>query len=501
MRSRRFEVVSLGVGTCLLLFISFFLYKDFGQHWDSNFQKNYGDLVFEFFRSGFHDKRAQDYWDLIYYGGSFEVLASAWSRVWGGDPFDARNLFTYWFSMLGPWGLYYLGKVLQHRRVGYWAAWALMLMPYWFGHSYFNSKDIPFAVAFLWSVVGILAFWKQEKSFFSSWWFIALCIGFAAGIRVGGLLLMAYLGIVLVIRLFEKSLTLKSAVIIFSKVFALSWVLMILAWPWAHVFPLMRPFEALRVMSAHHHQGEFLTSGVYMPNKGWPFSYLISWFFAKIPMEWALGMSLSPVLLYRHRRYWVLQFFALFPVAYVYLANSTLYDEIRQLLFCLPLVLFLSVWAWNQLFQGFIQYWNFSIGLVFAFSIYHLVALHPLQYAYLSPLVGGAKKGVQRFEADYYAVGFKQFVKQIAASPLGEKENLRFHICGPEQTVSSYFSELNSEKKLNWKVVGRKETADYTIAYTRDRCFDSLAKNQRVLEFKREQATFDALFEGGILTP
>jgi len=116
-----------------------------------------------------------------------------------GEIYPAKHLFTFAFSLLG-----YLGVLLSTREFVGWkyaslGPAALLLIPRFWGHSFFNPKDTPFAVLFIlvsWAGARFTCSLADADSLRPAVLFGALAGGLT-GVRVGGLVVLGFAPIVL----------------------------------------------------------------------------------------------------------------------------------------------------------------------------------------------------------------------------------------------------------------------------------------------------------------
>jgi len=134
----------------------------YGITWDEQFQSPYGELVIAWYRSGFHNDAALMYRDLFLYSGLFEVLAQIVARISPLDVFTDRHIVNVAFALIGLAGTWRLGVLVLGPRGGFLAMGLTALTPMFYGHSFNNPKDIPFAVLFVWTLCFLL---ESTRSF------------------------------------------------------------------------------------------------------------------------------------------------------------------------------------------------------------------------------------------------------------------------------------------------------------------------------------------------
>src|SRR5262249_8945425 len=134
--------------------------------------------------------------DVNIYGAMPDVLAVLLRRIVPILSFDSRHLVSAVFGLAGVCYLYRLGRVFISPAVGFFAALFLACNPMWFGHMFFNAKDIPFAATLLAALYYCLS--AVTGRYKSGWiWFkIALSTGLFATTKLVGIPILGVIGIV-----------------------------------------------------------------------------------------------------------------------------------------------------------------------------------------------------------------------------------------------------------------------------------------------------------------
>ena len=174
-------------------------FHHYGATFDEAVQDDYGNYILEWYKTRGVDRNAVSYLDLFYYGGLFDSLAALINKISPFPQYETRHLLNGMVGVLGLIGCWRLGCLLGGTRVGVLALIALALMPSWYGMMFINPKDIPFASAMVWGTVLLTAL-AQELDAPRKRTVIALGLvtGIALGIRIGAVLLLAYLACLLV---------------------------------------------------------------------------------------------------------------------------------------------------------------------------------------------------------------------------------------------------------------------------------------------------------------
>src|SRR5580658_3495312 len=186
---------ALFLGALVLVIATF---TDYGVTWDEDVHHWYGVFVLKYYLSGFTNLRALDWGDLYYYGAAFDTTAAAIAQISPFGTYETRHLLNGVVGVIGLIGVWKLGRALAGPRAGFVAALFLLLTPNYYGQMFNNPKDIPFAVGCIWAIYYLIRIipalprppWRLVVK-------LGLATGLAMGVRIGGLLLLCYLGLLL----------------------------------------------------------------------------------------------------------------------------------------------------------------------------------------------------------------------------------------------------------------------------------------------------------------
>ncbi|HPF13543.1 MAG TPA: glycosyltransferase, partial [Planctomycetota bacterium] len=184
-----------------------FVLATFGQYGltvDEPIQHLYGQCLAKWYTSGFADRDALKVNNLYLYGGAFEVWPGLLDQAKGGLPIYAlRHLMTALLGLVGVMGAIRLTHLLSGQaRAAFFVAILLLLHPLWWGHTFINSKDTPFAVGYVWSLYYIARLVRRLPRFPLGLVIkLGLVLGWTMGVRVGGVVLYPIVGLGLVLGL------------------------------------------------------------------------------------------------------------------------------------------------------------------------------------------------------------------------------------------------------------------------------------------------------------
>jgi tetratricopeptide (TPR) repeat protein len=412
---------------------------DYGINGDDVTQYNYGKSVWAYLSTFGGDKTAVTGRYLentqTLYGGFVDGFSSMLISVF--HPKDEFLLRHYWVMLFGFLGFVFTG--LFAKEAGGWRAGILAIIflfftARYFGESMNNPKDIPFAATYIMAVYAIILWLKNiEQLKWKHTILMGLAIALCLSVRIGGLLLVAYLGLFYVITIWQKKLYKDGKLSTSIKHLLVAGVIgyfgAILWWPYALEAPLTHPLEALKIMSSYPLMIRMIFEGHRIDTSQLPWYYLLRWLSIGLPLFLLIGFiggSLSVVFIGRKLKIpylWMIIFVAVFPLCYILYNHSTLYDGLRHSLFTvLPMAIIAA------LFFIFVydMIKNKAAKYVFAALVFILVALparfmfanHPNEYVYFNEIAGGIKGAYGYYETDYYMNTMKQAYKWLLENEL-----------------------------------------------------------------------------------
>jgi hypothetical protein len=177
-------------------------------------------------------------------------------------------------------------------------------------------------------------------------------------------------------------------------------------------------FNGIHYMGKHPWSGCTLTNGLCLEAQDLPSSYIFHWLVVKLPVFALLTLVFSPLILLKlnaHNKKWgltvtlflVLQ--VIFVIVLLIAKEVALYDEIRQILFLVPLIFVASA--------SILFYLNKVLAMTaISFSAIFFIAdnikIFPYQLAWFNE---GARLSVinNQYEADYWGTGLSKLAKQV----------------------------------------------------------------------------------------
>jgi hypothetical protein len=493
-------------------------FRDYGITFDEETQRVYGDRVLAWYGSLFQDRRALD--NTFIYGGFFDAIAQLAARVLPFDVYESRHLINCLFGLLSISIACKLGSHLAGPMAGFICALFLTLTPVLYGHSFNNPKDIPFSALCLLSLYFMItSYGFLPRLPLKAVIKIGVAMGLAMGVRVGGLLLFGYLVTLMLAWLLiafrlkspavqsELRKTLLALASSFVLVLTISWLVMLLCWPWAQVKPLVSPFRAFVRFTGYETGIKSFFNGVYLLPDELPWHYLPTWFSITLPEFYFIsllaGGTLAVVFLIGFRgtranferlvKVVLLIQAALVPLAIAILLRSPLYDAHRHFLFTIPPLTILAGISFAALLRANTsRLVKVAISLLIAVSIsltaIDMVQLHPYQYVFFNRLIaGGVKAASERFETDYWGSSYKEGAEWVINNYRPDtEEKIRVSSCSNLSLVPHYFVR-SEEVSARFHTVDTGNDPHVFLANTRNRCHKKKAAKNKVLHIVERQ--------------
>lgn len=478
-------------------------FKDYGVTWDADVHRWYGVFVLDYYLSGFHDLRSLHWLDLFNYGGAFDALAAAFDRVSPFGTYETHHLLNALVGLTGIVGTWKLGRALGGPRAGFIAALFLLLTPNYYGQMFNNPTDIPFAAGAIWSIYYIVRLLPLlPRPPLSLVLRFGLACGLTLGVRVGGFLFLAYLGLALALFAMwrglearETGIFARDAAVCLARVFlpalAVAYAVMLVCWPWAQRAPIAHPFAALATFSHETFPFRTLFDGRHIEASDLPWTYLPVYIALTLPelilalvtaapfvALWALRRGLAPsgrdAILGR----FLVAFAIVFPVAYAIAIRAVLFNGMRHFMFVLPPIAVAAALVADRALD-WLQRQSWRTAAYGALALYGLTQitimarLHPDEYVYYNALIGGPKGAQGLFRLDYWANSYDEAVRGLRRRLKARygadfmRHDFTVAVCGPPASAVYYFPP-------NFIYTANRKKADFFIAFTKDGCNKSL---------------------------
>ena len=394
-----------------------------------------------------------------YYGVAFEMPLLLVERALGLQDtshfYLMRRLVAHLFFITGGFAC----GMLAYRMIGsHWIALSAMLMfllhPRLYAHSFFNSKDIPFAALLL--IALYLAHRAFRKDTLGAFLLCGVCVGLAIDLRPFGLTLPPMILAMRALDLRHAGGAERKRILLASAAFlaaALATAYIVHPYYWEN--PL-RFVESVRVVSLHPIIIDNLFMGEIYPSDAVPWNYIPVWFAITAPpvtlLLGALGAAAvcrqaitRPLAALRDReiRFRVMLLgCVVLPVSVVIALQSNITDGWRHMYFLwAPFCLLAAVglhsianirmgegkWKGAARMPGWVRggggrlhmarrtlaYGVAGVGLITTLTA--MASLHPHEYVYFNALVDTKTPGAlaKRYDMDYWQVAHRQLLERL----------------------------------------------------------------------------------------
>ncbi len=466
---------------------------------DEEVQQRYGELIVAYYASGFVDQALFHFRNLYLYGGLFDIVAVGLEKLIPLDPYAVRHLLTALTGVGGIAAVWATARTIAGPRAGFLAAAALAVCGTWYGAMFNHTKDIPFAAATMGALYLLVLVGRELPR--PRWHLIAafgvLC-GCALGIRVLGVFLISYAAVAAAFHApFGRGVPwrntwkfLARSALPLGAAFVIAYLIMIAAWPYAALAPL-NPLRALTAFVDFNYPIQTMLAGHVYYMADVPRWYVPTYIAIKLTLWLLVGAGLALVLAmlpqsaaYPAENAWrketaLMAFAAFFPLMCEVITSGPAFTGLRHFLFTVPPIAVLAGLGLDGLIRR-LETLNrpvavFGTALVvlgLGWNATTLYRLHPDEYLFFNPLVGGLAGASRSYATDYWvnimpeAVGDLEHFLDRTDRAAG-KARLRHHylvaVCGERLSF-----EKEADARLEWTRDLRH--ADFFIAPTHMNC-------------------------------
>lgn len=502
-----------------LVVIALFTFTDYAISNDEGVQHRYGELIVAYYKSGFKDQSLFHFQNLYLYGGLFDIIAVGLSHVISINPYDLRHILCALIGIAGIGAAAVTARMIAGPRAGLIAALALSVTGAWYGTMFNHSKDIPFAAAMMGATLFLLRAARRLPSpRAGDIAAFGLLMGAALGIRVTGLLLVIYAGVAIMMWLPRRDRWQFAVGSLISVIpaLAIAYLVMIIAWPWAALEPL-NPIRGLLEFSEFHYAIRTFFEGKVYQMANVPPSYVPIYILIREPLMTLFGVALAaafmllPPLAANEARplrketvlIWLM---AVIPLACQVVFRGPAFTGLRHFLFVLPSLAILATIGIDSALTALALRSRTAARTAFAvvaagflWDAVTLARLHPYEYLFYNPLVGGLQGASRRYDLDYWFASMPEALGQLEAYLLRTstsdanwpKELYSVAVCGdrlafdksvtlpqlrfdfkPQWNQSEFFiapTHMNCDSDLDGKIIGAVIRLGVPIAYIKDR--------------------------------
>ncbi len=473
----------------VLLVLVAYTFRDYAISNDEEVQQRYGEMIVAYYASGFVDQALFHFRNLYLYGGLFDVVAVGVEKLLPLDPYDVRHLLTALTGIGGIGAVWATARTIAGPRAGLLAAAALSVCGVWYGAMFNHTKDIPFAAAMMGATYLLLLIARQLPR---PRWHLVVLFGILCGCALGIRILGVFLGVFAVLAIvmqapigrgmkWREVLTFGGLSLLrLIPAFVLAYAITIAAWPWAALEPL-NPLRALTAFAAFNYPIRTILDGHVYHMGDVPRSYVPVYFAIKLTLLLLAGAVLALAFAVlpqrvaqmpntRRNESWrsetaLVAFSALFPLLCQVIVDGPADTGLRHFLFTVPPLAVLAGLGLDRLLYRLATISRVAAAgaaalvlLGLGFDTATLYRLHPDEYLFFNPLVGGLAGASRRYATDYWVnimpeavADLEHFLDRTDKAPGGPRRYL-VGVCGERLPF-----EKEADARLEW-------TRDWTHA-------------------------------------
>lgn len=501
-------------------------FRDYGISNDEEVQHRYGELILAYYASGFSDRALFDYKNLYLYGGLFDITAVLLAKILPLDVYSLRHLLSAVIGVGGIGAAAATARLIAGARAGLITALVLAACGPWYGAMFNHTKDIPFAAAMIGAVYFLL---RASRNFPAPRWSdvlgFGLLLGAATGLRAIGFLLVGYAGVAIALATASAMpwaawrsadgirtcafFAVRSGLRLIPA-FVLGYLIMIAAWPWAAQAPL-NPLRGLFSFAHFHYEIRTILAGDIYKMADVPWWYIPFYLVIKSPLLILSGAACAVAAAVwpephgtghgaQQRRIDIafVAFVAIFPVFCEVVTEGPAFTGMRHFLFVIPPLAVLCGIGFDALLER-LQPWRRAKALAVAglaaaltWNASLLVRLHPYEYMFYNPLVGGLQGAERRYEMDYWVNMMPEAVDALENYlNLRNEKSQRIYtvgVCGEQFSFENYAdrrlqaspgwleadfyiapTHMNCDRLVDGRVIATIERLGVTIGVVKDR--------------------------------
>ena len=504
-RADRYDLAAALVFAALLALVGF-TFIDYAISNDEEVQQHYGELIVAYYLSGLTDQALFHFRNLYLYGGLFDIIAVGLEKLIPLDPYAVRHLFSALTGVGSIAAVWATARAIGGSRAGLLAAVALAVCGTWYGAMFNHTKDIPFAAAMMGALYLLVLIGRELPR--PRWRLVmtfgVLC-GCALGIRVLGLFLLTSVGLVLVLHapmgrgfVWRQMLVFAArSTLALLPAFVIAYAIMVAAWPYAALAPL-NPLRAMTTFVDFNYPVRTILAGHVYYMADVPRWYVPTYVAIKLTLWLLFGAALAIVFASLPRRFarstdslWrketaVIAFGAFLPPICEAIVDGPAFSGMRHFLFIVPPIAVLAGLGLSGLLLRLESFSRLAVAGAVAFvalglswNATTLYRLHPDEYLFYNPLVGGLAGASRSYDTDYWVntmpeamADLKHFIDRVERT--SGKKKRRYLVAACSERLQF---EKEADARLEWTRDFRR--ADFFVAPTHMNCDRTL--NGRVI--------------------
>jgi len=474
-------------------------FRDYAISNDEEVQQRYGEMIVAYYASGFVDQALFHFRNLYLYGGLFDLAAVGLEKLIPLDAYEVRHLLAALTGLGGITAVWATSRTIAGPRAGLLAAVALSVCGTWYGAMFNHTKDIPFAAAMMGALCRLALIGRELPR--PRWHLIVafgvLC-GCALGIRVLGVFLVGTAAVAVAVHApvgrgvpWRKTFAfVAGSALPLGAAFIVAYLIMIAAWPYAALAPL-NPLRAMTEFVDFNYPIQTMLAGHVYHMGDVPRSYVPTYFAIKLTLWLLVGAGLSLAFAVLPQRNgsaadsaWrketaLVASAAFFPLICEVVVGGPAFTGLRHFMFTVPPIAVLAGLGLDCLLCR-LQNFNraafaaaaATVALGLCWNATTLYRLHPDEYLFFNPLIGGLAGASRSYDTDYWVNIMPEAVTDLEhyldrTEGSSGNTHLRRHYLVAVCSERLQF-EKEADSRLEW--TRDADRADFFIAPTNMNC-------------------------------
>jgi hypothetical protein len=417
----------------LFSFIGISTLSGYGICWDEVYQRTIGEVCYNYIFN--NDLRYLEFPDRDH-GPLFEFILVLIEKTFNMD--NIRNVYvmrhtvTHLFFLISALYFYKLIFFIYNKKfLALLGFLFLVVTPTIYGHSFFNTKDIPFLSMYIICFYQFAIAFKYKKP--HQFMLLGLFSCFLINIRIMGVLFVLFVICFLIFDLFiskkEKG-TIKKHLILLALFIGITIISTIIVWPLLWHNPLQNFVYVFKSLSKFTQGGIIFFKGTFIDSHNLRWDYTPISFCINTPIGYLIlgfcGILLFIINLFKHLKtfnlqaidknnlLYLLSFFA--PVCAIITLHSIVFDSWRHLFYIYPAFILLVIYFINLCMNTKSKLIIYAITVIsISTTLFFMVSNYPFQHVYFNQFVSLHKGEYIRknYEMDYWGVSYNKSLEYI----------------------------------------------------------------------------------------
>ncbi len=480
-RKNLIPILTVTLFFAILVSVGFLIYKDYGISSDEETAYIRGQLNYAAFRGGSLEEFSSACAKLknaCYYPPLYSMVA--YRFIYEGDSqiiYERLHLIDFLAFVGAVFAFFLIGKkIFKNWMIALLGCLFLVISPRIFGHAFYNPKDLPFMDAYIVAIYTMLLFLEKKNIFTAIVHGVAIAV--ACGIRTPGVVIIpitfAFYGFDLFLakkkwKDYRKGLELLIASILVAAGLTYWFT------PFLYDDPITKFIQTFNLMKNYTWHDHQIYLGVDISNKI-PWHYSLVWFSVSSPPFYVglFGLG-SVVLVIRSLRSRLSEHFqsmrdmylvaacGILPIITVIILKSVIYSDNRQMYFCYPALLLISIYGLRFLIEKLREiniHWQAWASVIvilgLAYPVYFMVQYHTHENVFFNFLAGSRMSVIAtRFSMDRWGLASKDALEYILETDTRHV----IYIQAQNGIVKSFLILPKSER--NRLIISKKGPAEY----------------------------------------